>query len=249
MAVRLSVAFLLLACGAAPPPATAAGEPTSSDPCAGRNGLVLELPVIESEWHGAYEQAGEADARVRWCGPGELVLGTAHIAWPALGPIQDWERAVVLAHGEADVLRLRGARGSAEATLHVRGMHEGVEVNARGAVRSVANRARAAALAECVARSGTFRPMGMLGLEDCDAPTRDAGRPCRASAECESFCVADEAVVVGSADCAPSEERIELRGHCFERTVRFGCHAVLAEPTTECRRVGSGSRLPTRCTD
>ena len=44
--------------------------------------------------------------------------------------------------------------------------------------------------AACEARGGVWRPFGLAGSWRCNMPTRDAGRSCRDSDECQSVCVA-----------------------------------------------------------
>lgn len=57
---------------------------------------------------------------------------------------------------------------------------------------------------QCVAIKGTWRKVGVQQLEACDVPTRDAGKSCQRSAQCESLCVAS------AADTAAAVE-----GHCY----------------------------------
>lgn len=64
---------------------------------------------------------------------------------------------------------------------------------------------------ECATVGGTWRKVGMLRTEACDIPTKDAGKACRDSAECESVCVAD-----------PDASGDGVNGHCYRSYLTVG---------------------------
>lgn len=72
---------------------------------------------------------------------------------------------------------------------------------------------------ECSRRGGTWRRAGMMRLEVCDLPTRDAGKPCRGDAECESVCVAAE----GADPSGP------VTGQCYKSNITVGTCLTLVE--------------------
>lgn len=51
--------------------------------------------------------------------------------------------------------------------------------------------------AQCKTLGGTWRRVGMRQLEACDIPTKDAGKACRDSRDCESVCVAPSGAKAG----------------------------------------------------
>lgn len=239
------VASWALGCaGTSPHVALPAIEPAPEpDGCADQASLVLELPPLVAVRDGGALTSGQADGVLRWCGPGDFAFGTAILTWPD-GASQTWEHAVVLAHGETDTLRLLGRPEPATGTLLIHGTSGGAPVTARGVVRSLPSPVDAAERVACEARGGSYGPHGMLGIPMCDAPTRDAGRACRSSAECEIACIADDAATVLEGGCFRGEERFEHRGRCFDRTLLFGCHTVLREPVSGCRPIGTVTWFP-----
>jgi len=69
--------------------------------------------------------------------------------------------------------------------------------------------------AACV-KSGGFWAHGPWGEEVCQRITRDAGKKCRTTADCEGACV-------GQA----GRESGDLVGECSPEVVIFGCHQIL----------------------
>jgi hypothetical protein len=65
---------------------------------------------------------------------------------------------------------------------------------------------------QCIALKGTWRKVGVQQLEACDVPTRDGGKSCQRSAQCESLCVAS-----ADADTAAAVE-----GHCYASFLTVG---------------------------
>ncbi len=72
---------------------------------------------------------------------------------------------------------------------------------------------------ECAQRGGTWRRAGIMKLEVCDMPTRDAGKACRSDSECESVCVAAE----GADHSGP------VTGQCYKSNITVGTCLTLVE--------------------
>lgn len=92
------------------------------------------------------------------------------------------------------------------------------------AAASKAKKAPAASTPEqCAAAGGTWRKVGMLRTEVCDIPTKDAGKACRDSAECESVCVASEGPTSGA-----------VTGQCYRSYLTTGtCLALVHKGKVE----------------
>ena len=72
---------------------------------------------------------------------------------------------------------------------------------------------------QCSKLGGTWRRAGLMQLEVCDVPTKDAGKPCRDSSECESLCVA--------ADGANASQT--TAGQCYKSFLTVGkCLTIVA---------------------
>ncbi|MEO8673776.1 MAG: hypothetical protein ABI411_20905 [Tahibacter sp.] len=65
-----------------------------------------------------------------------------------------------------------------------------------------------ASAAECAARGGTWRRVGLRATEVCFLPTKDAGKACRDDAECTSLCQAPEGAHPGE----------QVTGRCYGTT-------------------------------
>ena len=249
----------MLACGStttsaiATTPAIAA----STDTCPNAGGLVLEVPTtIAGHWSGGMTTGGSVSATVRWCGPGVVSIdrfvmtrgGSLLTEW-AFDPA-----ATHLAHGERFSHDVAGPAEPQELELTAFAHDDaGHEIRASANVRSVPDPRFVEARAACVARGGTFAPAGLAGAYACDAPTRDAGRRCLASAECESSCVETHTEVTTSPPdhraCAAGEEVRLHVGACSARSLHFGCSALLIDVTTECLQPGQSARSHVVCVD
>lgn len=47
-------------------------------------------------------------------------------------------------------------------------------------------------LEQCEASGGTIEKVGMVGMPACVVPTKDAGKPCGDSSECEGRCLVED---------------------------------------------------------
>jgi len=65
---------------------------------------------------------------------------------------------------------------------------------------------------DCELLGGIWGPFGMLAVEDCNLPSRDAGQPCKDHSECQSSCITDESVPAGQ----------KVVGRCYEWTITRG---------------------------
>jgi hypothetical protein len=83
--------------------------------------------------------------------------------------------------------------------------------------------------AECAAKGGTISTAGLAAKPHCVLPTRDAGKPCTSSSQCEAGCIAPKS--------APPNT--SATGRCKENTEPFGCRA----------HVEDGKVQPTMCVD
>ena len=81
--------------------------------------------------------------------------------------------------------------------------------------------------AACKARGGTISTAGLAAKPHCVLPTKDAGKPCTSSAQCEAGCIATK---------SPDAKAI---GRCKATTEPFGCHA----------KVEDGKVQPVMCVD
>ena len=79
--------------------------------------------------------------------------------------------------------------------------------------------ATAAERAQCESLGGEIQRAGMLGWEHCILPYRDAGQPCRGSADCEGRCLAENMADTGAA----------ARGVCQADSNPFGCYAEMED--------------------
>ncbi len=72
---------------------------------------------------------------------------------------------------------------------------------------------------QCSKLGGTWRRAGLMQLEVCDVPTRDAGKTCRDSSECESLCVAQDGANASQAST----------GQCYKSFLTVGkCLSIVA---------------------
>ena len=83
--------------------------------------------------------------------------------------------------------------------------------------------------AECAAKGGTISTAGLAAKPHCVLPTRDAGRPCTSSSQCEAGCIAPKS--------APPNAPVT--GRCKENTEPFGCRALVED----------GKAQPMMCVD
>ena len=83
---------------------------------------------------------------------------------------------------------------------------------------------------DCALLKGEWRRSGEMGAEMCHVPTKDAGKPCHDSSECESTCLAAEGV----------EYHQRTTGRCHNTYVTIGMCAA---------RVHNGRAGATICTD
>lgn len=66
--------------------------------------------------------------------------------------------------------------------------------------------------ATCKAAGGRWAKAGLLGVEQCDVRTSDAGALCNDDNDCESACVTGDDVAPGT----------PARGRCYERSLSVG---------------------------
>ncbi|MBI4094880.1 MAG: hypothetical protein HY435_01655 [Candidatus Liptonbacteria bacterium] len=78
--------------------------------------------------------------------------------------------------------------------------------------------------AQCETAGGEWGQFGATKVEQCNYPTRDAGKACRSSDECEGDCFAE--LTEGEKVRVASGEEIRKTGRCTARTLDiFGCNA------------------------
>lgn len=71
---------------------------------------------------------------------------------------------------------------------------------------------------ECLAKGGSFGPMGLHGIPQCITPTKDAGKLCTRKADCEVACL-----YVGG---WPIPER-DAFGKCASDNNLYGCNSYV----------------------
>lgn len=237
-----------------PPPAASAttARPTPSA-CDGRVGFVIDPPPpIVAHWDGAVVVGGSASIAFRNCGSGPLELVDAVVERRELRSTYTFDARTRLAPGDATVLDVRGAPETARLHLRARGRFGATEVIAEAELESLDDPKRTAARDACLSQKGTFVRVGLLGREACDRPTSDAGHACTSRADCEGPCLFDRAVAVspstaGAPACAPGTQPKRFEGHCYERSLLFGCHPFAEEVTFTCA-IGA-VRIPSLCVD
>ena len=70
----------------------------------------------------------------------------------------------------------------------------------------------------CTENGGVWERRGMLQRENCTMPTRDGGKPCTSSSQCELRCRA-----LGR----PVPSDVEIVGECARNNNPFGCHSFV----------------------
>jgi hypothetical protein len=74
--------------------------------------------------------------------------------------------------------------------------------------------------ATCLANGGEWVRMGILQAGGCLLPSRDGGRPCTSSSQCQFKCLATS---------RPSSPGAEVTGECAKDNNRFGCRAFVED--------------------
>ena len=76
---------------------------------------------------------------------------------------------------------------------------------------------------ECLARGGTWKAMGIFPEEICNLPTKDGGKSCSSSNECEGSCLAvlnnDEQSALMKGD----KKGMKVPGQCSNSLRNIGC--------------------------
>ena len=227
----------------------------AGDPCAGHDALWIDSVVpTPARWErGRLLGSGRAAVRLRWCGPGTALLRSITLTRadgvetrssfaeevPARGPLATGVTYPIEFFVDPDALeyqvtaRARDARGGE----HVAVAH----------FQTVENPERAAHYAACIAAGGRWGVHGMMALELCDRPTRDAGRRCTSDADCEGPCIetgaeplGDSALPAGvtASPCGPGQNARIRVGRCHDRSLRFGCYPRVTRVVVECVRSG-----------
>jgi len=85
--------------------------------------------------------------------------------------------------------------------------------------------------AECAAKGGTIKLVGLMQTPACVIPSRDAGKACTDGDQCEGDCWA-------SPDAVPGRDG-KASGYCQPNNMPFGCHASVV----------NGVAQPAMCAD
>jgi hypothetical protein len=64
----------------------------------------------------------------------------------------------------------------------------------------------------CEQQGGTWGRFGLMEIDQCDLPTKDANKICSDTSECESVCFTEDSIPRGSS----------ARGKCYSRTITLG---------------------------
>lgn len=75
---------------------------------------------------------------------------------------------------------------------------------------------------QCLAEKGEWRPMGRGHISGCVRTSRDGGKPCKKSAECEFGCLAVWPKY-------PISETDNASGQCAKTNNKFGCKDYFEE--------------------
>ncbi|WP_156829796.1 hypothetical protein [Methylovulum miyakonense] len=73
---------------------------------------------------------------------------------------------------------------------------------------------------QCLAEGGKWLPMGMLKFSGCLHTSRDGGKPCKSSSECEFGCLAAR---------HSTSKTDNALGQCAKTDSKFGCKAYVEE--------------------
>lgn len=79
--------------------------------------------------------------------------------------------------------------------------------------------------ADCVARGGTWRAMGIFPRKLCVMPTEDAGRTCGDAGECQGTCLAD--LSKAQQHAVKNGRSVSTLGKCSPAIPIVGCHAIV----------------------
>lgn len=236
------------------PTATTAPADLAEPRCGAQRGLVAtSRGPATARWGGSTVWAGEAPLAIRLCGPGRATVTRVEVGEPVRWRVEYEPGLAVVGDGAPVVVTVAGTTRPSIAPVRVTAVDgEGHALTAVAPLESVDDPDRATARAACDACRGTWGPHGMLGLESCDCPTPDAGRPCLAGADCVGICLAtgwERVTDEPDAGCRTGQARMRLVGRCSARTSNFGCHAEVREPTIACQWTDGPWSLPTVCSD
>lgn len=70
---------------------------------------------------------------------------------------------------------------------------------------------------ECRVVGGSWERRGMMNVLICAVPTSDAGKPCRDTSDCQSFCVAPAGAPAGKRVTGSCSGSYETLGSCISR--------------------------------
>ena len=238
--------------GAAP-----ARAPLVADPaCAGETGLVARVRgPIAAVWEGRATRGGDGTLDVRWCGAGTVSIVRVEVGDPARWIHEPDPETYRLVRGSPAALTIHGQPAPGTQPVVVTVVDgAGRELRATTTAESIDDPARVAARAACTACGGRWGAAGMLGYEQCDCPTRDAGKRCTSDRDCESVCIPTDVEEVPAAEaagvtCGRHERVVRLVGRCHDRTLSFGCRPYLPDTGPRCGPVDGALTLPTLCTD
>ncbi|MCB9718430.1 MAG: hypothetical protein H6712_31565 [Myxococcales bacterium] len=243
-----------------------APSPPEHDRCEGHDALVIDPPApIAAQWQGAATVGGTGPLVLRWCGEGIVIVRSVTV----VRPHPDGTDAVTVlleleaqrgALGHGDELTMTIHTPAQPGTLGVIAVAEdgdGRSFQARTTLEVIEDPERTAQREACLASGGRWGPQGMLGVETCDRPTRDAGKRCLSDADCEGACLEDtDEPFTGNVPvsaplprCGPGQELRVRVGRCHDRTTLFGCHSRLRATTVECVAPGAARRKNVICVD
>ena len=246
--------------------ASTSNTETVDDPCAAHDGLVLSPPAaITADWQGAVTQGGTGTLGISWCGEGAVTVRKVTVR--RVDTEQTTEQTVMIHESSPErrlvpqqtitvELHAPAAVGTLGVVVNAEG-DDGREHVARTTVAALDDPERTAQRKACLDAGGSWGPRGLLGLEACDRPTKDAGKRCLSDAECEGACLddGDEPVAgqlpagVGQPPCTTGQQPRLLVGRCDTKVLRFGCHARLRTVRVECVAPDMGRRKRMVCVD
>lgn len=79
----------------------------------------------------------------------------------------------------------------------------------------------------CEQAGGRWGPAGLFPSPICRMPTRDGGRPCADTGECEGLCLA--ALTPAQRNLVQKRQKLEVLGTCTPHTPIFGCMAIVKQ--------------------
>lgn len=77
----------------------------------------------------------------------------------------------------------------------------------------------------CVAKGGVWKRLGPRPFEECNLPTRDGGKPCTGSSECEGVCLSE--LTREQLSAGMRGKKFRTGGKCSDFHIVMGCRGYV----------------------